>query len=78
MISPLADRSRIPDTARIESQRLEGKGARQNARLDYQQERLASAKLRLEEDRRNLDHHARDMAKAQDKIPGGMTPCLEA
>ncbi|KAI4256826.1 MAG: hypothetical protein LQ352_001906 [Teloschistes flavicans] len=58
-------------TARIESQRLEGKGARQNARLDYQQERLASAKLRLEEDRRNLDHHARDMAKAQDKIPGG-------
>ena len=62
------------DIARMESLKLEDKGARQTARLGYQEDKLKEAKARLEKDRRVLEHHARDMAKAQDKIPSGTPP----
>ena len=60
------------DSARIESQRLEDEKAERTAKLSDQEESLAEAKARLDQDRQNLNYHAKDMAKAQDKIPSGI------
>ncbi|KAI4137753.1 MAG: hypothetical protein L6R39_007118 [Caloplaca ligustica] len=62
------------DTAQIESLSLQDQKAKQETILGYQEEKLAAAKARLHQDRRNLDRHARDMAKAQDKVPSGTVP----
>ncbi|KAL9591785.1 MAG: hypothetical protein Q9179_007373 [Wetmoreana sp. 5 TL-2023] len=62
------------DTARIESLSLQDKKAKQETKLGYQEEKLAAAKARLDQDRTNLEDHAKDMAKAQDKVPSGTVP----
>lgn len=62
------------DTARDKHRILNDQKVEGEQREKFQKQELDAAKQRMKNHSETLEHHARDMHKAQSKIPHGKSP----